>query len=111
MVSGGNGIQTKIDAGVQFLILISPFVNPSDPGINYYEPESLTVTSYSDDSQLYKVEKIDYNLEPYSYSCSSPCLTCKAGICLSCEPDSGTPKFDSSSCPSCCIAACPILTY
>jgi hypothetical protein len=98
-----NGLTASITAGNSIKILLGPFTNP---GTNT-NSDSMSVTSYTDNTFTYVIDTVAANMVP-GLECTSPCKTClttSPTSCTSCYTD-GTTALPFLSGIT-CISSCP----
>jgi hypothetical protein len=79
-----RGLPIFIPAGSQLKVVFGPIINP----IHQNMPNtSFNITSYTDTTYMYSIDKVDHDLVP-TYTCNFPCRRCPSrqqpDVCLKC---------------------------
>lgn len=71
MLSGNGGIKKPIPARSPLIIEFGKMTNPATNKMK----QTLSLTSYIDDTQFFSIDRITYGLTP-TYICNYPCASC-----------------------------------
>jgi hypothetical protein len=79
----GSALLVPVSSNTKVQLKISPMTNPD----TQLQGQTLTMTSYTDSTQLYSIDKVSSGLIP-AYKCDFPCASCptatQKSTCLSC---------------------------